>query len=554
MKSFQPLILFFLLFLTVGSLSAQDKYWVFFEDKGPESAQWMTWPEQLLSPRALKNRARKGIELDTKDLPVSETYLSQLKDDRITLHGASKWLNAASITTDYTLTELQTLCPVITGLRTVNHYMKPASLPFTDEAVPPITQKTQTTFDYGAAYPQNHLIGADALHDMGFAGEGVLVAIFDAGFYSADTLKFFDSLWVNNRIKNYWDFVDQDSLVFRENVHGLGVFSVMASNIPGELVGTAPHADYILARTEDVYSETHQEEDNWVLAMEWADSQGVQLIQSSLGYSTFDQGEGDYTYQDLDGETAIITRAADIAASRGILVVTSGGNEGNGSWHWITVPCDGDSVLCVGSVDTLRQKSNFSSWGPRPDGMVKPDVMGMGDRTAVTNFLGSIRYGNGTSFAAPGVAGMAACLIQAHPDRSNMELIQAIRQSSDRYATPDSGYGYGIPNARIADSILTVMDSLALAAEPDTGLLLTHFKVYPNPAKDELTLENISGKFGLKSISLSTLMGHGSQIVPVEDPAAKKIKIPMGKLSAGMYILRVETKTGETGIFKFLKH
>lgn len=550
-------MLLLLLLTSSGMLSAQDKYWVFFADKGPEATSQLACPESFLSPRALANRARLGITPDLKDLPVHEDYLSQLTVDRITLHGTSKWINAASITTDYTLEELQQLCPAITDIRVINSFMSPASLitegDFDAVTSLPSTQKTQGVFDYGEAYAQNHLIGVDALHDKGLTGTGVLVAVFDAGFYSADTLKYFDSLWANGQIKNYWDFVDEDSLVFRENVHGLGVFSVMASNLPGQLVGTAPHADYILGRTENVYSETHQEEDNWLMAMEWADSQGVQLIQSSLGYSTFDSGEGDFTYQDLDGQTTIITQAADIAASRGILVVTSGGNEGNGSWHWITAPCDADSVLCVGSVDTFEVKSNFSSWGPRVDGVIKPDVMGMGDQTAVTNFLGFITHGNGTSFAAPGVAGMAACLIQGHPLRSNMELIQAIRESSDRYATPDSGYGYGIPNAIVADSILHVMDSLALAQAPDTGQLHEHFRLYPNPVENEVSLQNLSGKFAIAQVKIATLMGQSAKTLNVTDPKAGTHAFDLSELAPGMYLLSITTQTGDSGVFKFLK-
>ena len=562
MRSVTAVFFFLPMLLGGGFLSAQGKYWVFFQDKGPEAACWQEHPESFLSPRALENRKRLGINLDFHDLPVSTTYLSQLNQDRIELHGASKWLNAASISTDYTLEDLQALCPAITGLREVNHYMSPAAFPSTGSPVEPLPDnslltpsppKTNTAFDYGLAYPQNHLIGADGLHELGFAGEGVLIAVFDAGFYSADTLRFFDSLWVNGQIKNYWDFVDGDSAVFRENVHGLGVFSVMAANEPGDLVGTAPKADYILARTENVHSETHQEEDNWVMAMEWADSQGVQIIQSSLGYSTFDSGEGDFTYQDLDGNTTLITKTADLAASRGILVVTSGGNEGNGRWHWITAPCDGDSVLCVGSVDTLKQKSGFSSWGPRVDGAVKPDVMGMGDQTAVCNFVGSVKRGNGTSFAAPAMAGMAACLLQAHPMRSNMEIIQAIRQSADRYATPDSAYGYGIPNGLVADSILSVMDSLALVQAPDSGQLHQHFHIFPNPAKNEVTLKNLTSQYEVERVEISTLTGKSLHPFKIANSKSESHTFELSDLSPGVYLLQIKTRTGESGVFKFLK-
>ncbi|MEZ4687971.1 MAG: S8 family serine peptidase [Bacteroidia bacterium] len=266
-----------------------------------------------------------------------------------------------------------------------------------------------------------------------------------------------------NKSVAWWDFVDNDSTVFREDDHGTNVMSTIGANLPGEMVGMAPHATFILARTEDAGSETKQEEHNWVAALEWADSIGVDVIHSSLGYSEFDQGIGDYTYDDMDGNTAVITRAADLAARKGIIVTTSAGNEGSGSWHYITAPCDGDSVLCAGAINKRYRPSSFSSWGPSSDGRVKPDVTALGSRTTVASRRNYITASDGTSFSGPLIGGLVTCLVQAHPDRSNIDIIEAVRMSGDQYNAPDDRFGYGVPDAAFADSLLSNVKNIAAA-------------------------------------------------------------------------------------------
>jgi subtilisin family serine protease len=251
------------------------------------------------------------------------------------------------------------------------------------------------------------------------------------------------------------------------------------------MIGTGYDASFILAVTEDVGSETTAEEDNWLAAMEWADSLGVDIINTSLGYNVMDDGIH-YTYQDMDGNTTIITRAADIAASKGILCVIAAGNEGNGSWQKITAPCDADSVLCVGSVNFNRLRSSFSSMGPTADGRIKPDVMAMGGLAAVASSNLDFTYSSGTSFATPIITGLVACLWQANPTKSNMEILQAIKNSADRAYNPDTLYGWGIPNAARADSLLK---GLPISNEK---IKLFTIKIYPNPAKNKIYIENIS--------------------------------------------------------------
>jgi subtilisin family serine protease len=254
------------------------------------------------------------------------------------------------------------------------------------------------------------------------------------------------------------------------------------------MVGAAPGATFVLARTEDTRSETHLEELNWLNAMEWADSVGVDIIHSSLGYSLFDSLQGDYSYQDMDGRSTIITLAAERAAKRGIFITNSAGNSGNDPWFYITAPCDGKNVLCVGAVDSFKQVTNFSSRGPSADGRIKPDIVAMGGRNTIPNGEGILRRGSGTSFSGPLVAGLVACLKGAHPDKSNGQVFEAILRSSDNYTMPNNEYGYGVPDALKADSILKEMPILSINEIEQLEAM-----VYPNPVIDVLTIRTEPG-------------------------------------------------------------
>jgi serine protease AprX len=540
--------------LLSGSAWSQNKYWVIFEDKGPEAETLAEHPENLLSPRSMERRQRHGLGLLPSDLPVSSTYLRQLTDQGVTVHHTSRWINAASITTDLDYLSLQKACPAIVDMRPVGRFVQ-MSVEETADAPAPIVQpeiqdSNSTSFTYGVTEVQLEKMNVPCLHEQGFTGEGVLMAVFDAGFYNVDTISAFDSTWLNNRVIGYYDFVDDDTTIFDESTHGLGVISTIIGNKPGIYIGAAPHVSVIMARTEEVASETRQEEDNWLRAMEWADSIGVDIIQSSLGYNWFDPGEGDYTYEDMNGDSAIITRAADLAAKRGILVVSSAGNEGNGNWGYITAPCDADSILCVGSVSLNDTRSSFSSYGPTSDGRIKPDVMAMGGGTRLINISGNPGTGSGTSYAAPQVAGLVACLLQAHPDRSNMDIIAAVMQSSDRYLTPDSLYGHGVPNGCIADSILTVMDSLAANSEAMQNIG-RELRIFPNPADDKLMVELKVQRPQLKQIDV--INSAGVRVIRTEVNGNGTHEIDVKELPSGMYILRMDFGGGNHHSQKFIR-
>ena len=340
-------------------------------------------------------------------------------------------------------------------------------------------------YNYGNSYPQIHIHEGEYLHDRGFHGEGMLVAILDAGFYHYLTLPAFDSVRNNNQVIETYDYVANEESVNEDHTHGMQCFSIMAGNIPGQLVGSSPKANYYLYRTEDAATESPVEEQYWAAAAERADSIGVDVISTSLGYNQFNNPVFNHTYNDFDGNTTIIARAADFAAKKGMIVVVAAGNEGSGAWHYITTPADADSVLTVGAVNSTGDVGAFSSYGPSSDGQVKPSVASVGIATAISSPSGAIVSGNGTSFATPNMAGLVTCLWQAFPEFTNMEIIQAIVKSSSTYNSPNDRIGYGIPNFHIAFDDLNqqrVLRNMSSVLGNDW------LKVFPNPFKNDFNI------------------------------------------------------------------
>lgn len=426
--------------------TGQSARWVGFTDKGPQAAERLQAPHTFLSEAALARRARWNLAVEPRDLPLYDGYLDALRQVAAAPMARSRWLNGVVLPESGTDWQAVAALPFVKEVRSL--WGHPGQMA---EAAPPAPFDTLA---YGRAREQLTMLGLDQLHTAQHLGQGIRMAVLDAGFPGVDTLAGFDSLRSRGGILGTYDFVDDTTWAYGGASHGTRVLSTIATYLPGEMLGAAPQANVYLFRTEDARREMQIEEFNWVEAVEMADSLGVDIIHSSLGYNEFQDSPG-YQYEDLDGDKAIVTKAADWAAARGILVVTSAGNQGRSSWRYITAPCDADSALCVGSVTRWRDHSNFSSYGPSADGRIKPDVVAMGTGATTLGPTPRLQLSNGTSFAAPIVAGMAACLMQAHPDRSNMEIIQAIRLSADQAGLPDDTYGYGIPDARQADSLLS---------------------------------------------------------------------------------------------------
>jgi serine protease AprX len=521
----------------------QINYWVLLKDKNTTPYS-LKHPENYLSTKALERRDRQHIAITASDLPVSPSYVQEIRNTGVQVFNCSRWFNAISVITNdpkkieairalsFVKEVKQIKSPVPSKMRSKFELIDPVAVPATHHAAKSATP----SLDYGPSYKQANQIGVTCMHTLGYRGEGMTIALLDAGFKNANTLHAFDSLFMENRLLGTRDFVTGDTLVFEDYVHGTMVLSCMAANLPGKIIGTAPKANYWLLRTEDVASESLQEEINWSVAAEFADSVGVDVINTSLGYSTFDDSTTNHTYADMDGNTTIITKAADLAASKGIFVSVSAGNEAGPPWFKITAPADADSVLTVGAVDSAGNIGSFSSRGPSFDGRIKPNTVARGVIPVLVNETGDIVKANGTSFSSPITAGAVACLWQAHQNKTNMELLDAIEKSASQYATPDSIKGYGIPDFCKASQLLTGIDDYDVA----NNLL----SVYPNPFHTGFNIVYTSAKEETVMIELCDITGRilKSQKQKVIAGNAVKLNFTYEKeLVNGIYFIRLTT-------------
>lgn len=518
-------------------------YLAFAKDKN-ENETLLSTPEKYLSPRAVFRKNQRRIAIDSRDLPVSNIYKNQLISAGIKLISTSKWINAfcVEITNDQEWNALQ-------GLDFISHIKRLGSAPDISHLSPvnkwtceeeQYAKYSLNTLDYGAAFNQIDMIGADDLHVYGHRAEDMVIGIFDAGFLAAPDMRCFDALYENNRILGTFDIVEGDSDVYDHHYHGTSVWSCIAGILNNDSIvykGTGFDATFYLFRTEDAATETPLEMMNWMVAAEKADSLGVDIINSSLGYSEFDDSLDNFTYADMNGDNALITIAADIAASKGILVVSSAGNAGNDAWHYITAPADADSVLTVGAVDSLRQYASFSSQGPSFDGRVKPDVATRGKKAIVCASDNGIYGSNGTSFSSPIMAGAAACLWGAFPEKTNMEILYAIQQSASQYNAPDDELGYGIPDMGKAYKILSG-DSLYRF---DEDLRVSFF---PNPFYNELSVFYFTDRETTFDILLTDLSGRVLYSATVDEDTYRYFQLPVSvtqNIHPGMYLLQFQS-------------
>lgn len=478
-------ILVFIIFIFVFSTKIYSQngvctYWLEFRDK-TGTAFTLDKPEAFLTKRSIDRRIRQNISLNESDLPVSKTYIDSLKKLGLKILHTSKWLNGVTVrTADTTLVSKAKKLNFVTFFQETKPgvILKTANNKFNkiiDLAIDPA--------DYGNSYNQLEQLKGNYLHNLGFRGKGIHIAVLDAGFYQANEINAFDSLRFSNRILGIRDFVDPSANFYQQNYHGMSVLSCMAANIPRKIIGTAPDASYYLFRSEDAATEFLIEEDNWVAAAELADSLGVDIINSSLGYSEYDDPKQNHTYSDMNGKKNRVTKGANMAFDKGILVFSSAGNEGNKPWKYILSPADGEKVIAVGSVDLANKRSVFSSLGPAYGGAVKPNVVAMGSATHVVVSNGSLGYLNGTSFSSPVLAGMAACLLQANPNAKASQVKIAIEQSSSQNTKPDSLLGYGIPNFEKADKYLKINNTQTLNRD-------NFVSVIPNPFSDYLFIKS----------------------------------------------------------------
>ena len=430
--------------LSMGQASAEKvyKYRVSLKDKVGTTCS-IDKPEEFLSERAIERRNRQQLPIDETDLPVSGKYVDELKATGARLVTTSKWNNTVVLeVSDTLLMDEISKKSFVTGVKKV--WVSPDSIPPRNmKRKKEVKNKVEKTdCHYGNALRQIEIHGGDSLHTAGFAGKGMHVAVIDAGFYNADEIKFFRKM----DLLGTRDFVNPNSDIYAENAHGLMVLSCMAANLPKVFVGTAPEASYWLLRSEDNDSEQPIEEDYWAAAIEFADSVGVDVVNTSLGYYEFDEGFPAYRYRDLDGHYSLMSHSASLAADKGVVVVCSAGNSGDDPWKKVTPPGDSENVLTVGAINKNLVNARFSSIGNSADGRIKPDVMAVGVNSVVTGTDGSVSKGNGTSFASPIMCGIVTCFWQACPWLTAKEVIEAVRQVGDRVDYPDNIYGYGVPN------------------------------------------------------------------------------------------------------------
>ena len=521
MKRNVTLLLFLLSFAASASAQYTRYIIVFTDKKGTQFS--LNNPSAYLSAKAIQRRTKQKISIDSSDLPISRTYLDSIASvPNVTLRNQSKWLNQILIiTSDANAIIKINSFPFVRAATAIAPVARPS-----DEI---ISKKKDETYElgneilsqangathlngindiqYGGSFNQIHIHEGEYLHNLGFTGDGITIAMLDAGYQSYLTNPAFDSLRLQGHILGTWDYVADEASVNEDFYHGAYCLSIIAANRPGIIVGSAPHASFWLLRTEDVNSEYPVEEQNWAAAAEFADSAGTDMISTSLGYNIFDNPIYNHTYPDRNGNTTIITRAADLAAHKGILVTVSAGNDGGRAddYKYVSCPADADSVLTIGATNGTGTVAAFSCWGPNSAGKVKPNVVSVGQGTILANAAGNAVGGNGTSYSNPNMAGLVACLWEAFPEFTNMEIIDAVQKSSDHYTNPDGRYGYGIPNFRIAyQSLLNERQR----RKYESVLGDEWIKAYPVPFNSNLSLIIKAKTDGTASVQLIDAMGR----------------------------------------------
>ncbi|NDP28381.1 MAG: S8 family serine peptidase [Flavobacterium sp.] len=526
----------FILFLVSSFVGfSQEDAWVYFKDK-PNAATYLSNPLTMLSQRALDRRNAQGITLDISDVPIYQPYIDEITASTgITVKAKSKWMNCLHIRGSQT---------DINALKLVSSVL---SIDFADKTLNSPSNKTKAklrfkpvkktmesaiSFDYGSSSNQIQMLNGHLLHQADYTGSGKIIAVLDAGFPGVDTAQPFQRLRDNSQILGGYNYVTKSSDFYSGATHGTAVLSLMGGFTVGQLIGTAPDAQYYLYITEDDASENPVEESNWVEAAEEADRVGADIITSSLGYFGYDDPSYGHTYSDMTGNAAFASKGANIAFGKGMVVLASAGNEGATAEPHVGVPAEALNVIAVGAVKADESYALFSSIGPRFDGRVKPDVMAQGQNPYVyTN--GTINNGgSGTSYSCPILAGMVACLWQALPAKNAQQIKQLILQSSDNFADPAvksrSQYGYGIP-----DFSLALSNGLSV-----TAFSKSDFVVYPNPTNDSISVTLSNGSV-VKTIAIYTVLG---QKVLEKNISTQSPTISLKSLNSGIYFYKIESK------------
>lgn len=508
-----------------------NKYWVKLNNKGHNDFS-LENPEAFLSARSLERRANQDIPLDSTDLPVSKYYVDSIEKLGVEIIVSSKWLNGVTIqTSDPTKAiSIQLLSFVDTVIKTwTDAVTKSAHMKFESDFYPVANEPE----DYGVSYTQIAMHNGQKMHEAGYRGEGMLIAVLDGGFQNAPDLLSLSHLFEGGQIEGFRDFVNPGGSVFEDNSdysHGTNVLSCMGGYAPGIMVGTAFKANFWLMRTEENATEFPVEMDYWVAGAELADSVGADLINSSLGYYAFDDPTMNYTWEDMDGKTTRCSQAASMAVEKGILVVNSAGNEGTIAYGKLIAPSDGIDVLCVGSVNKDSTYTAFSSRGPSADGRVKPDVAANGALPVVQGADGGFYYSNGTSFSSPIMCGLMAILWQSLPFLSSQDLVQLVHRNGNQFSSPDEYLGYGIPN--IYQAYQSVVSVVSISGKSDA------FATFPNPFSSTIQFRFESISEGQVPLNVYTVSGQlvDSKMLSLH---AQTAIYENSTLQLGMYVIEV---------------
>ena len=529
----------FFIILSIETATA-EKLWIYFTDKDLAADNFIT-----LDDKTLQRRQKMGLGLTWYDRPVTSSYIESLEENGAVIHQVSRWLNAVSITSDINIINEISLLPFVKKIYPVAVYKK-KDLEFEEQSSSRI-MTTLSSLDYGYAQEQIEQINCHIAHDAGYTGQGVRVLILDTGFNTERIV--FDSL----EIIAEWDFINNDGNTANETVdednygqhnHGTMIFSTLAGYDPGNLIGPAFDAEFLLAKTEDVPSETQVEEDNYVAALEWGEQNGADVASSSLAYLDW------YSYCDMDGNTGVTTIGVDIATYLGVLCITSAGNSGTSEpppdpcdtlYYYISAPADADSVISVGAVNSEGDIAYFSSHGPTYDGRIKPEVCARGVSTWCVNANSdSYRTGSGTSLSAPLVSGAAAVILRAHPDWTPMEVREAMMMTADNADSPDNDYGYGVIDVMAAiDYETSAIDENSI---PDEFSILN---IYPNPFNPTTTMQFKVGTDVHTSLHVYDITGHLVETIINEKLMAGDhyYKWDASGLSSGIYFIHINLPT-----------
>jgi serine protease AprX len=524
----KKILSFLILFLTCISFAQQDA-WVYFNDK-PDAVYYLNNPLQMLTQRSLDRRTTQGIALDNTDVPISQNYIDQVvASSGITVMAKSKWLNALHIRGSQLDIQALNSLPFVNRIEFAdrNLNLRSSSNSSTNN-IQAVNKQLEVLVDYnyGGSSNQIQMLNGHLLHQQDYTGQGKIIAVMDAGFPGVDTASPFQRLRDNNQILGGYNFPDRNTSFYTRGSHGTNVLSCMGGYVDNQLVGTAPDAQYYLFITEDVNSENPVEESYWVEAAEMADSLGVDVINTSLGYFAYDNPNYSYTYADMNGTKAFISRGADMAFSKGMICVTSAGNTGATSEPHIGTPADASTTLTIGAVDSSENYVSFSSIGPSSDGRVKPDVCAKGLSATVSNTSGGITTASGTSFSSPIMAGMVASFWSAVPNMTNVQVVQFVKQSADLYSNPTVFKGYGVPDFQLALNY-----ALSLNSNEVTSIVL-----YPNPVKDKFTLHLPNNETEAKLV-LYNNMGQQVSFYKINETIST---VYLESLASGLYFYQVE--------------